>query len=202
MKTDTHAQDRLWLDLVAQGGREGDRAVASLFRQYRRPLMAFLMQRGVDAGAAEDLVQEVFIRMVRGAAGFRCEARVSTWLFQIAANLHIDQTRKRNLEETVDEAQWHEIEGRVASPACVAGPQEAADAERLQECFDHGFSRFAQAHPQRAQALQNVVEHQWSVRDVAHFLGRTEGATREFLSQCRKKLREYLEPCREFLSES
>lgn len=201
MTADTRAQDRIWLDLVAGGGSQADKAVESLFRHYRRPLMGFLIQRGVGADAAEDLVQEVFIRMVRGAAGFRHQARVSSWLFQIAANLHIDQTRKLNLEETVDDAQWLQIEATVAAQHCPAGQQETASAEGLQECFDRGFSEFALAFPERAQALQQVVVHNWAVRDVAVFLNRTEGATREFLSQCRKKLREYLEPCRDFLGE-
>ena len=202
MTTDTRAQDQLWLDLVAGGGEPGDKAVEALFRQYRRPLTVFLVQRGTHPDAAEDLVQEVFIRMVRGAAGFRHDARVSSWLFQIAANLHIDQTRKLNLEETVDDAQWLQIEATVAAQQCPAGQQETANAEGLQECFDRGFSDFALAFPERAQALQQVVVHNWAVRDVAMFLNRNEGATREFLSQCRKKLREYLEPCRDFLGEA
>lgn len=201
MTTDAREQDKLWLDLVVGGGHMADKAVESLFRQYRRPLMGFLIQRGVGLDAAEDLVQEVFIRMVRGAAGFHHHARVSSWLFQIAANLHIDQTRKVNLEDTVDDAQWLQIEGTVAAKHCPAGEQGTVGAEGLQQCFDRGFSEFAQDFPERAHALQRVVVHNWSVRDVATFLNRTEGATREFLSQCRKKLREYLEPCRDFLSE-
>ncbi|WP_096662442.1 RNA polymerase sigma factor [Polaromonas sp. AET17H-212] len=200
MTADTSGQDRLWLDLVADGGPQADKAVESLFRQYRRPLMGFLIRRGVGADVAEELVQEVFIRMVRGASGFRHQARVSSWLFQIAANLHIDQTRRISLEDTMDDAQWQVIEGTVATQ-CGTGEQDAAGAEALQECFDRGFSEFAQAHPQRAQALQHAVLHKWSVRDIATFLNRTEGATREFLSQCRKKLREHLAPCRDFLRE-
>jgi RNA polymerase sigma-70 factor (ECF subfamily) len=193
-------QDRLWLQLVAHGGREGDQAVASLFRRYRRPLLGFLAQRGLGAEAAEDLVQDVFIRMVKGAAGFRHEARVSSWLFQIAANLHVDQTRRVNLEDTADEAQWQHIEGTVAAQGALDAPVHTA-AQDLHDCFEQGFAQFARAHPARAEALQQVVVHNWAVRDVAAFLERSEGATREFLSQCRKKLREFLEPCRGFLGE-
>lgn len=192
-------QDRLWLSLVAQGGRDGEKALEALFRKFRRPLIAFLAQRRVEHEAAEDLVQETFVRVVRGAAGFRGEAKVSSWLFQIARNLHLDQLRRENLEDTLDEDGWARVEGEVATPAVCESP--AAVQQALQDCFDQGWRLFGEAHPQPAQVLEKVVQHGWSIRDVAGFLARTEGATREYLSQCRKKLKRFVEPCRELLEE-
>lgn len=192
-------QDRVWLAVLAAGGRDAERALESLFRKYRLPLIAFLVQRRVDPGAAEDLVQEVFVRVVRAAPGFRSEAKVSSWLFQIAKNLHLDQARKANLEETLDDDGWMAIEHSVASPAACDSPASAEQA--LQDCFDRGYGAFAEAYPQCSEVLDKVVHLQWSVRDVAQFLQRTEGATREYLSQCRKKLKRFLEPCRDLLAE-
>jgi len=193
------AQDRAWLQVVAAGGRDAERALEALFRKYRRPLLAFLLQRRLDEGSAEDLVQEVFMRVVRGADGFRGEAKVSSWLFQIARNLHVDQLRKARPEETVDEDAWMAIEHSVAlAPACEA---PASAHEALQDCFDRGYGAFAQAYPQASEVLDKVVKLEWSTREVAEFLERTEGATREYLSQCRKKLKRFLEPCRGLLAE-
>jgi RNA polymerase sigma-70 factor (ECF subfamily) len=192
-------QDRLWLSRVADGGREGERALEALFRKYRRPLLAFLLQRRVEREEAEDLVQEAFVRVVRGASGFRGEAKVSSWLFQIARNLHLDQLRRSNLEDTLDDDGWARVEGALVTPAACEAP--AAMQQALQDCFDNGWKSFGDAHPQAAQVLEKVVQHDWSIRDVAGFLERTEGATREYLSQCRKKLRRFVEPCRELLAE-
>jgi len=192
-------QDHVWLQVVAAGGRDAERALEALFRKYRRPLVAFLAQRRLDEGTAEDLVQEVFVRVVRAAASFRGEAKVSSWLFQIARNLHLDHLRKANVEDTVDEDAWQAIEHSVAlAPACDA---PASAQEALQECFDRGYGAFAQAYPEPAEVLQKVVQLDWSTREVAQFLQRTEGATREYLSQCRKKLKRFLEPCRDLLAE-
>lgn len=193
-------QDRLWLSRVAQGGQEGERALEALFRKYRRPLLAFLLQRRVEREEAEDLVQEAFVRVVRAAGGFRGESKVSSWLFQIARNLHLDQLRRANLEDTLDDDGWAQVEGAVATPAACDAP--AAVQEALQECFDRGWKAFAEGHPQAAQVLEKVVQLDWSIRDVAGFLQRTDGATREYLSQCRKKLRRFVEPCRELLAEA
>lgn len=200
--TDTEAdvrdrQDRVWLQLVAEGGAPAERALEGLFRQYRRPLLRFLAQRGLDAGAAEDLVQETFVRVMRGARGFRGDARVSSWIYQIARNLHLDQLRRSRPEDTYDEDAWMRIEAEVEAPA-----DSGEAAEAMDDCVRRGYADYAAAYPQCAEALDKVVHLHWSTRDVAQFLQRTEGATREYLSQCRKKLRRFLEPCRVLLEES
>lgn len=189
-------QDHVWLLVVAAGGHDAERALEALFRKYRRPLIAFLVQRRLDEGTAEDLVQDVFVRVVRAAASFRGEAKVSSWLFQIARNLHLDHVRKVNVEDAVDEDAWMAIEHNVAMAPALATAQET-----LHDCFDRGYGAFAQAYPEPAEVLQKVVQLDWSTREVAQFLQRTEGATREYLSQCRKKLKRFLEPCRELLTE-
>jgi RNA polymerase sigma-70 factor (ECF subfamily) len=193
-------QDRVWLGVVAAGGRDAERALEALFRKYRRPLLGFLVQRRVDEGTAEELVQEVFIRVVRGAAGFRGEAKVSSWLFQIARNLHLDSARKANLEDTVDEDAWMAIESSVAVRPDAQSP--AAAREALHDCFERGYGAFSQAYPEASEVLHKVVHLNWSTREVAAFLERNEGATREYLSQCRKKLKRFLLPCQHLLADA
>src|SRR5262249_18377193 len=99
----------------------------------------------------------------------------------------------------MDEEGWRGIEDTMAVPPVCEAPSAAREA--LQDCFDRGFGAFTQAHPLASEVLHKVVHLDWSTRDVAQFLQRNEGATREYLSQCRKKLRRFLEPCRELLAE-
>ncbi len=85
---------------------------------------------------------------------------------------------------------------------CVLDAASQAEAqEALQQCYDRAYAGFAQSFPAAAQALDRVVQDRWSVRDLAALLQRTEGATREYLSQCRKKLKRFLEPCAPLLKE-
>jgi RNA polymerase sigma-70 factor (ECF subfamily) len=75
--------------------QRGDRdAFAELVRRYQAPVFNFAIRQIRHSGAAEDITQEVFLRVVQSAAEFKHEARFSTWLYTIARNLCIDHLRK------------------------------------------------------------------------------------------------------------
>ena len=69
----------------------------------------------------------------------------------------------------------------------------------LTDCVQHAFLRFRQNHEERAQALTLIAFYGRDIEEISGFLGRTQAAMREYLSQSRKKLRPFLEPCYEFL---
>jgi len=78
--------------------QRGDRAAfATLVRRHQGPLFNFAFRQLRIPSAAEDVVQEAFVRVVQNAADFKHEARFTTWLYTIARNLCIDQLRKRAL---------------------------------------------------------------------------------------------------------
>jgi RNA polymerase sigma-70 factor (ECF subfamily) len=75
--------------------QRGDReAFAELVRRYSGPIYNFSFRHVRHAPIAEDVTQEVFLRLVQKAAEFKHEARFSTWLYTIARNLCIDHLRK------------------------------------------------------------------------------------------------------------
>jgi RNA polymerase sigma-70 factor (ECF subfamily) len=79
--------------------RGGDvRAFEKLLARYEKPIWSFLRRFVRDADAAEDLLQEVFLRVVRDAQesgpAWKGEAKFSTWLYTIARNLCIDRARR------------------------------------------------------------------------------------------------------------
>jgi len=80
--------------------QRGDRAAfAILVRRHQGPLFHFAFRQLRVPSAAEDVVQEAFVRVVQNAADFKHEARFTTWLYTIARNLCIDQLRKRALRK-------------------------------------------------------------------------------------------------------
>jgi RNA polymerase sigma-70 factor (ECF subfamily) len=79
--------------------RGGDvRAFETLLARYEKPIWSFLRRFVRDAEAAEDLLQEVFLRVVRDAqeanAAWKGQSKFSTWLYTIARNLCIDRARR------------------------------------------------------------------------------------------------------------
>jgi len=76
----------------------GDRsAFATLVRRHKTPIYNFILRQIRSNPVAEDLTQDVFVRVVQSAADFRHSARFSTWVYTIARNLCIDQLRKAQL---------------------------------------------------------------------------------------------------------
>lgn len=68
----------------------------TIFTTYRPRIFRYLV-RLVGQAEAEDLTQEVFLKANRGLAGFRAEAKVSTWLYRIATNAAVDLRRRKGL---------------------------------------------------------------------------------------------------------
>lgn len=76
----------------------GDRsAFAELVRRHKTAVYNFILRHTRSSAVAEDLTQDVFVRVVQSAADFRHSARFSTWVYTIARNLCIDQLRKAQL---------------------------------------------------------------------------------------------------------
>jgi len=65
-----------------------------ILEKYEKPLINFIFRTIGDRWAAEDLTQEVFLRIYRSAATYKPLAKFSTWLYKIAFDLCIDHQRK------------------------------------------------------------------------------------------------------------
>jgi RNA polymerase sigma-70 factor (ECF subfamily) len=74
-----------------------------LFDRHHRPLYNFFLRMTGNSGTAEDLVQEVFLRILRYRQTYRAESAFTTWMYQIARNAGVDHFRKRKHEA---EAPW------------------------------------------------------------------------------------------------
>jgi RNA polymerase sigma-70 factor, ECF subfamily len=76
----------------------GDRAAfAGLVRRHKTTIYNFILRQVRSPEIAEDLAQDVFVKVVQSAADFKHEARFSTWAYAIARNICIDHLRKAAL---------------------------------------------------------------------------------------------------------
>jgi len=84
--------------------RDGDLGkLGLLFERHHRALFDFLSRMTGDRTAAEDLTQDVFVRMLKYRGTFRDDGRFETWMFHIARNARADYFRRRAAVELADE---------------------------------------------------------------------------------------------------
>ncbi|MGA2533386.1 MAG: sigma-70 family RNA polymerase sigma factor [Candidatus Aminicenantales bacterium] len=92
--------DNELMELVRDGKVE---KLAILFERYQTMLYNFFLRLTGNRAASEDLVQEVFIRILKYRAGYQGENRFVVWMFQIARNAHVDFLRKKKGEVALDD---------------------------------------------------------------------------------------------------
>jgi RNA polymerase sigma-70 factor (ECF subfamily) len=109
----------------------GDRtAFSQLVRRHQTALYNFALRQVRVPQAAEDVVQETFVRVVQKASEFKHEARFTTWLYTITRNLCIDQLRKRALRKhpSLDESKGEEGDGPTLGEQ-TADPRASVERE-------------------------------------------------------------------------
>jgi RNA polymerase sigma-70 factor (ECF subfamily) len=82
-------------DLMVKYQQGEVRAFEILLTRHRKAVYNFVLRYVGDKETAEDLLQETFMRVIKGADAYKRQAKFTTWLYTIARNLCVDQTRRR-----------------------------------------------------------------------------------------------------------
>ncbi|HEX4241079.1 MAG TPA: RNA polymerase sigma factor [Steroidobacteraceae bacterium] len=180
--------------------REGGAAIEQALREIDRAFFAILHRDGLrilrDADASHDLVQDTFIKVWRRCATFRGESELLPWIKTILRHGAIQRLRKPVREVAMEDESGLTAEAaqRVWEMSIERNPTPERAARRADQArfFAEGWSRFQHEDPLHANVMTWVVEDGLSTEDIASLLDRTPGATREFISQCRKRARTYL----------
>ncbi len=162
-------------ELIARCRRNDPRAFEELLRLTNRRVYGLALRLVRDPHEAEDVAQEAYLRMFRGLAGFREEARFETWMHRIVTNTAINQLRRRGrFGDLVEDG----------DPPEVPVPDETAtsvDRDRL----ERALARLPQA--QRVPLVLKDV-YGLSCREIGDELGIEEGAVKVRLHRARKRL--------------
>ncbi len=177
--------------------REGGAAIERALRELDRTLFARLYRecrRSIrDHDAAEDLVQEAFIKVWRHCASFRGDSELLPWIRVILRRTILDRLRKGEREVTLDDVQFEAATDAAAiANGGTATTDRAARQAEIQSVFDACWQEFRATSPTHAAVMGWIVEDGLSNAEIGELLGRTPGATREFISQCRKRARIHL----------
>src|SRR4029077_7669612 len=82
-------------DLMVQYQRGEVRAFEVLLSRHRKPVYNFILRFVGDRETAADLLEQAFMRGIKGGEAYKRQAKFTTWLYTIARNLCVDQTRRR-----------------------------------------------------------------------------------------------------------
>lgn len=116
------------LMLRFQGGDA--RAFEALVGRHRSPVFSFLVRLTADRARAEDLCQEVFLKVVKASRTWEERARFRTWLYAIARNLAVDEARRAAFRRA-EPLDAPGLAGAAGYPADDPAPDAAAEAALL-----------------------------------------------------------------------
>jgi RNA polymerase sigma-70 factor (ECF subfamily) len=167
-----------------------------LLRRYRTPLVNFLYRMVRDSAVAEDLTQEVFLRVYRARKEYAPSAKFTTWMFRIATNLALNSVRDnrhRQLEISMD----HTVDaGDDEQPAMeVPDRKPTVEQELVERTRSELILRAVHALPEKQRAA--VLLHKYQELDydkIARILDCSESALKSLLFRAYETLRVELAP--------
>jgi RNA polymerase sigma-70 factor (ECF subfamily) len=169
-----------------------------LVNRYQHRLLGVMVHLVGRLEEAEDLTQEVFLRIYRARKGYRPRAKFSTWLFTIANNLALNHLRGKGRNPIVALNSGGDSTGsssvRSAEERAVA--REATPSAQLRKVELSDVVREALellGEDQKVAVLLNKFEDM-SYAEIADVMGRSEAAVKSLLARARNHLREQLEP--------
>ena len=161
-----------------------------LFEKYgfRKEFIGFAMKSGIDYEDARDLVQKFIIdKLYMKSDSIKNIEFARTWMYQVFRNMINDQGRMliRSREVPLDENKDQAYE------------QKTYDKNQtLTDCVQEQLKIFREKEPKHAEVVEFILKD-LNTEQIRLIIGRSYGATREFMSQCRKKFRPFLEICNE-----
>ncbi|HUA14136.1 MAG TPA: sigma-70 family RNA polymerase sigma factor [Verrucomicrobiae bacterium] len=174
--------------------RAGDQSAFDyLVQKYRRPMISFMYRMARNAAAAEDLAQEVFLRVYRSRESYEASAKFTTWLYRIATNLavnHARDTRHERPEVTVSLDEPDEDTGTT-----LELPDGTMNAEQLMMRRERMLAIRQKVEALPEQQKLAVIMHkyqQMDYRQIAEVLKKSESATKSLLFRAYETLREQL----------
>lgn len=176
---------------------EGDQqAFELLVERYRQRVIGVLFHLVGNADDADELAQEVFLRVFRSRRGYKPTAKFSTWLFTIVNNLALNAIRNRKRKATnIASTESGPLGARPMELLAVspsgASPSRVFAREEMAEIVRQAVAQLSE--DQRMAVMLHRFEGM-SYKQIGDVLEKSEMAVKSLLSRARTSLREILEP--------
>ena len=167
-----------WLD--------GDeRAFEMILDHYGSYVLNFLYRLSGNKETAEELSQEVFIRLIKAARDLKGESSLGTWLYRVSYNIFIDKARAA-------EPRQEEIDERVMAIGSGSPPAEKEiEKKELNRLMMKSISKLPK---EQAAAIYLFYFEEADLKEIARVLKASEGKVKTLLFRGREKLREIIVP--------
>jgi RNA polymerase sigma-70 factor (ECF subfamily) len=180
--------------------RDGDvRAFELLVTRHRKPLFNFILRFVRDTAAAEDVTQETFLRLVKGADAYERQAKFTTWLYTIARNLCVDASRRGKHRKAASlDAPIGDEDGSASLLDLVPDGGAAVDRQAQSKELRLRLQQAIEALPDEQREiflLREVADLQFN--EIANVIGCPENTVKSRMRYALEKLREALEEYRD-----
>jgi RNA polymerase sigma-70 factor (ECF subfamily) len=174
--------------------KAGDQsAFEYLVQKYRRPMVSFMYRMARNAAAAEDLAQEVFLRVYRSRESYEATAKFTTWLYRIATNLAVNHARDTRHERPEVQVSLDEPDEETGTTLELPDGNLTAEQAMVRRERMKAIRSKVEALPEQQKLA--VIMHKYQQMDykqIAEVLKKSESATKSLLFRAYETLREQL----------
>ncbi len=195
VSTDAAVSD---VDVMLRVKTGDESAFAYLVQKYRRPMIGFMYRLCHNPSTAEELAQEVFLRVYRSRTSYEPSAKFTTWLYRIATNLAVNHARDTRHERAENTVRLDEPDQETGTTPDLADDSLSAEERILKRERLAAIRSKVNALPERQRMA--VIMHKYQQMDyqqIAGVLKLSESATKSLLFRAYETLREQL---KEFVS--
>ena len=174
-----------------------DSAFDYLVERYRRAMISFMFRMVHNSAIAEELAQEVFLRVYRSRGTYSADAKFTTWLYRIATNLAVNHARDTKHERPEEKSSLDEVNEETGQSMDVADTRLNVEQKILRRERLNAIRKHVEALPERQRMAVMMHKYQeLDYRQIAEVLHLSESATKSLLFRAYETLRQNL---REFI---
>jgi RNA polymerase sigma-70 factor (ECF subfamily) len=184
------ASDAAIMLRVAAGDEAGFNYLA---QKYHRPIIHFLFRMVRNQAIAEEMAQEVFLRVYRSRESYRAEAKFTTWLYRIATNLAVNYARDTRHERTAKTVYLDSADEETGTTPDIADEGLSAEQQLLRDERMKAIRTHVMALPERQRMAVLMHKYQgMDYRQIGEVLKLSESATKSLLFRAYQTLRDKL----------
>lgn len=179
------AEDRQLIEQIKQGEKK---AFKELVDKYKKPLYYYCYRLCRNHADAEDLSQEVFIKVYQKINQFREEAKIKTWIYRIASNAFIDKKRRKVF--MINEKNYPEIESKIniammQSQENYRDPERQTESSIIQKHIDMAMQRLSEK-----EKTAFILKHHegLAIKEIAAIFKTSDGTVKSHLFRAVQKL--------------
>ncbi len=170
-----------------------DDAFNFLIEKFRRPLISFMYRMTHNSATAEELAQEVFLRVYRSRASYTANAKFTTWMYRIATNLAVNHARDTKHERPEVMSSIDASDEETGLSIDVADKRLNVEERILRRERLVAIKRHVESLPDRQRLAVLMHKYQnMDYRQIADVLNLSESATKSLLFRAYETLREKL----------